>query len=182
MSLECIYKKSLMNSIGKCLLCFVSIPKCAGTPFDLCLRGGHVQAPANQEARVWRGTISAGGSHRRRCPRLCTVGGSTTTAMLKLSSKAGAVSRPLRTTGRRTFATVQDPPVRRYGGLKDQDRIFTNLYTRHDHGLKGAQVRLFHFTSFGWTSRLNEFVPSLAATGIERKTSCSRATHGSFKP
>ncbi|KAK7053409.1 NADH dehydrogenase [ubiquinone] flavoprotein 1, mitochondrial [Paramarasmius palmivorus] len=41
----------------------------------------------------------------------------------------------------RSFATVTDPPVRRYGGLKDQDRIFTNAYCRHDHGLKGAQSR-----------------------------------------
>jgi hypothetical protein len=40
----------------------------------------------------------------------------------------------------RSLATVADPPVRRYGGLKDQDRIFTNAYCRHDHGLKGAQV------------------------------------------
>ncbi|KAG8742194.1 NADH dehydrogenase [ubiquinone] flavoprotein 1, mitochondrial [Ceratobasidium sp. 414] len=48
------------------------------------------------------------------------------------------VVRPL---GQRTLATVADPPVRRYGGLKDQDRIFTNAYCRHDHGLKGAQSR-----------------------------------------
>jgi hypothetical protein len=41
---------------------------------------------------------------------------------------------------RRSFATVQDPPVRHYGGLKDQDRIFTNIYSRHDHGIKGAMV------------------------------------------
>jgi len=41
----------------------------------------------------------------------------------------------------RSLATVADPPVRRYGGLKDQDRIFTNLYLKHDHGLKGAQSR-----------------------------------------
>ena len=40
----------------------------------------------------------------------------------------------------RCLATVADPPVRRYGGLKDQDRIFTNLYCRHDHGIKGALV------------------------------------------
>jgi NADH dehydrogenase (ubiquinone) flavoprotein 1 len=44
----------------------------------------------------------------------------------------------IRTT--RGYATVQDTPVRRYGGLKDQDRIFTNAYCRHDHGIKGAQV------------------------------------------
>ena len=42
----------------------------------------------------------------------------------------------------RSLATVADPPVRRYGGLKDQDRIFTNLYCRHDHGIKGALVSL----------------------------------------
>jgi hypothetical protein len=42
---------------------------------------------------------------------------------------------------RRCFATVQDaPPVKRYGGLRDQDRIFTNAYCRHDHGIKGAKV------------------------------------------
>ena len=45
--------------------------------------------------------------------------------------------------GRRNLATVQDTPVRRYGGLKDQDRIFTNAYLRHDHGIKGAMVCLF---------------------------------------
>ena len=41
----------------------------------------------------------------------------------------------------RSLATVADVPVRRYGGLKDQDRIFTNLFCKHDHGLKGAQSR-----------------------------------------
>lgn len=40
----------------------------------------------------------------------------------------------------RGLATVQEP-VHRYGGLRDQDRIFTNAYCRHDHGLKGAQSR-----------------------------------------
>ena len=28
-----------------------------------------------------------------------------------------------------------------YGGLRDQDRVFTNLYGRHDWHLKGAQAR-----------------------------------------
>ncbi|KAI5481859.1 hypothetical protein MNV49_000136 [Pseudohyphozyma bogoriensis] len=54
-----------------------------------------------------------------------------------------AVSRlPLR----RSLATVQDtpaPPPRKttFGGLRDQDRIFTNAYMKHDHGIKGAQKR-----------------------------------------
>jgi len=44
----------------------------------------------------------------------------------------------------RSFATVPDtPPVRRYGGLKDQDRIFTNAYCKHDRGIKGAKVSCF---------------------------------------
>ena len=56
---------------------------------------------------------------------------------------------------------MQDTPVRRYGGLKDQDRIFTNAFCRHDHGLKGAQVRflpplpfpplLFEGSQLGWS-------------------------------
>ena len=50
------------------------------------------------------------------------------------------IARPFRAKLRRSFATVQDTPVRRYGGLKDQDRIFTNAYCRHDHGIKGALV------------------------------------------
>lgn len=44
----------------------------------------------------------------------------------------------------RTFATVQDapkPPPKVHGNLKDQDRIFTNAYMRHDHLLKGARAR-----------------------------------------
>lgn len=40
----------------------------------------------------------------------------------------------------RQFATAQDAnPVRRYGGLKDQDRIFQNVYGTYGHDLKSAQ-------------------------------------------
>ena len=42
----------------------------------------------------------------------------------------------------RDFATVQDgPPPKRthFGGLKDQDRIFQNLYGHHGADLKSAQ-------------------------------------------
>lgn len=40
----------------------------------------------------------------------------------------------------RSYATVQEgqPQQRRYGGLKDQDRIFQNLYGRHGTDLKSA--------------------------------------------
>ncbi len=40
----------------------------------------------------------------------------------------------------RSFATVQDgTPKRTYGGLKDQDRIFQNLYGRYPPDLKHAK-------------------------------------------
>jgi NADH dehydrogenase (ubiquinone) flavoprotein 1 len=41
----------------------------------------------------------------------------------------------------RGLATVQDPPApkRTYGGLKDQDRIFQNLYSHHGADLKSAK-------------------------------------------
>lgn len=54
--------------------------------------------------------------------------------------------------GVRTYATVQDTPVRHYGGLKDQDRIFTNIFLRHDHGIKGAKVR-----SQAWLNSVKQF-------------------------
>ena len=37
---------------------------------------------------------------------------------------------------------VAPAPARVYGGLKDEDRIFTNLYGRHDWGIKGAMKRV----------------------------------------
>lgn len=39
----------------------------------------------------------------------------------------------------RSYATVQEgAPKKIYGGLKDQDRIFTNLYGHHGADLKSA--------------------------------------------
>jgi NADH dehydrogenase (ubiquinone) flavoprotein 1 len=60
----------------------------------------------------------------------------------RASASASAPAALARTrASTRGLATVADVPVRRYGGLKDQDRIFTNLFCKHDHGLKGAQAR-----------------------------------------
>ncbi|KAG1801958.1 NADH-binding subunit of NADH:ubiquinone oxidoreductase [Suillus variegatus] len=61
--------------------------------------------------------------------------------MLKASKSVARIQRQANISIRRGLATVADPPVRRYGGLKDQDRIFTNAYCRHDHGIKGALSR-----------------------------------------
>lgn len=58
------------------------------------------------------------------------------------SSLTNLSSRSVRAQGAavRSFATVQEnaPPVHRHGGLKDQDRIFTNLYGHHGADLKSA--------------------------------------------
>lgn len=53
------------------------------------------------------------------------------------SSLAAASSSSFQT---RSYATVQEvaPQQRHYGGLKDQDRIFQNLYSHHGTDLKSA--------------------------------------------
>ena len=46
---------------------------------------------------------------------------------------------------RNQSAAAAVPPKQtktKFGGLKDSDRIFTNLYGRHDFKLKGAQSRV----------------------------------------
>lgn len=49
-------------------------------------------------------------------------------------------STPTQRSQARAFATVQDgAPKRTYGGLKDQDRIFQNLYGRFPPDLKSAK-------------------------------------------
>merc|ERR1712212_1305093 len=46
-------------------------------------------------------------------------------------------------TGSNVIARLQsdEAPARTFGNLKDQDRIFTNIYGRHDWGIKGAMAR-----------------------------------------
>lgn len=56
------------------------------------------------------------------------------TAATRLSTAAPSQQQ------KRTLATVNDAtPKRTYGGLKDQDRIFQNLYGHHGADLKSAQ-------------------------------------------
>jgi NADH dehydrogenase (ubiquinone) flavoprotein 1 len=71
---------------------------------------------------------------------------SRTAAPTKASARtiSNAVSSAAATTSQqcRSFATVQDAgaaTVRTYGGLKDQDRIFQNLYGRYPPDLKHAK-------------------------------------------
>ena len=101
-----------------------------------------------------------------------------------MASKAARSFRlPRPALARRGFATVADPPVRRYGGLKDQDRIFTNAFCKHDHGLKGAKVRILRsILQLDMIVNFTSLTNSLEETGIVQRISFSRVTHGSFKP
>ena len=61
------------------------------------------------------------------------------------SRVVGLASKPRLASASRTtlrgLATVSDAPKRTHGGLRDQDRIFQNLYGQHDFRLKGALAR-----------------------------------------
>ncbi|KAH6907496.1 NADH-ubiquinone oxidoreductase 51 kDa subunit [Coprinopsis sp. MPI-PUGE-AT-0042] len=60
---------------------------------------------------------------------------SSSSSQTLLKTAATTAARPLR-------AKLRNPRwPSRYGGLKDQDRIFTNAFCRHDHGIKGAMSR-----------------------------------------
>lgn len=69
---------------------------------------------------------------------------SATTSLPKTTARALSTTTPAQAISQdgqqsRGMATVQDaPPVHRHGGLKDQDRIFTNLYGNHGADLKSA--------------------------------------------
>jgi hypothetical protein len=68
-------------------------------------------------------------------------------AILRAFERASGVSAALRTARSVAPASVRHYAVdnatdgRSYGGLKDEDRIFTNLYGKHDPFLKGAMKR-----------------------------------------
>merc|ERR1712127_266279 len=59
---------------------------------------------------------------------------------LKLFSKSSLGVQTLTVVGNR-FNTTAPPAKTKFGPLKDEDRIFTNLYGRHDWKLKGALKR-----------------------------------------
>jgi NADH dehydrogenase (ubiquinone) flavoprotein 1 len=71
-------------------------------------------------------------------------GPQTLSAVVHRALPAAAAASRLSTTAtpsrsqRRNLATVQDAPKRTYGGLKDQDRIFQNLYGHHGADLQSA--------------------------------------------
>ena len=100
------------------------------------------------EPRIWSPRKPQ--SSRPLASPSCSIEHTITPDMLTRS--AGPSAAPARTLSRtivasspaqsRTFATVQDgnaAPKRTYGGLKDQDRIFQNLYGRYPPDLKHAK-------------------------------------------
>jgi len=79
------------------------------------------------------------------------------------------------------LATAAYSTTRSYGGLKDQDRIFTNLYGKHDFGIKGALQRVR-----GWLAVTDTFLsfwlyadPVLAAPPF---AACGRIRATGTKP
>ena len=71
----------------------------------------------------------------RHAPASSALKASAPRAAARLSVAATTPSR----TQKRNLATVNDaPPKRVYGGLKDQDRIFQNLYGHHGADIKSA--------------------------------------------
>lgn len=71
-------------------------------------------------------------------------------------------------------AEAKKPEKTTYGPLKDSDRIFTNLYGRHDYRLKGALSRVIRKIQF-----LSVKLVSLRAIGSKRKKSFWRVRNGS---
>ena len=72
---------------------------------------------------------------------------------------------PCRSLVHRSFSAESSPP-RVHGGLKDEDRIFTNLYRQHDSSLKVSVTRHTHtHTHMAWELKLLLGPPLCAWTG-----------------
>ena len=65
----------------------------------------------------------------------------TAAATASRSAKTPLAATSSLSSQNRSYATVQEgqPKARQYGGLKDQDRIFQNLYGRQGADLKSAK-------------------------------------------
>lgn len=106
-----------------------------------------------------------------------------TSVPLSLLRAAPRQSGVIAGASRRTLATVQDAPkpvapARKttHGGLSDQDRIFSNLQMRGDHGLKGAMVSLFSHLLVATRDRLVCIVGWL--WGLRRHSGGARGSGG----
>jgi len=79
------------------------------------------------------------------------------------STAAGKTLRP-RTVHARNFSVE---PTKSYGGLKDQDRIFTNIYGEEDPYLKGALKRgVWHQTKEMVQMGADWIIDEMKASGL----------------
>jgi hypothetical protein len=118
--------------------------KTSGHPFELHDR--HHSHHDNERSPDPRASIARHKTHTvvtmlaRHAPALSTLSAAAHRALPAASAATRLSTAPKSRTQKRGLATVQDtPPKRTYGGLKDQDRIFQNLYGHHGADLKSAQ-------------------------------------------
>jgi hypothetical protein len=90
-------------------------------------------------------------------------------SMSSISRIAPRLTRSLATLPNAASGGV--PLINSHGGLKDQDRIFSNLYRQGDNGIKGAMVSFHLFL-------LLPFFPGLLFSELEEGEGprCCRAT------
>lgn len=76
-------------------------------------------------------------------------------------------SAPLSTIAIRSASTEVAPEKKTYGPLNDEDRIFTNLYGRHDWRLKGAMARGDYYKTKEIVQKGAEWIQSeIKASGL----------------
>lgn len=79
----------------------------------------------------------------RHAPSPKAVSSLSTRVLPSTACATSWLTSPVCTSQQRGLATVQDPPPApkrtKFGGLKDQDRIFQNLYGHHGADLKSAK-------------------------------------------
>jgi hypothetical protein len=95
--------------------------------------------PDTQASIAWNHRHLAITMLARHAPAPSTLTAAAHRALPAASAATRLSTAPKSRTQKRNLATVQDAPKRTYGGLKDQDRIFQNLYGHHGADLKSAQ-------------------------------------------
>jgi hypothetical protein len=101
----------------------------------------HVRSPAARASIAPVNTRTAFTMLARHAPASSALSAAAHRALPAASAATRLSTAAPSRTQKRTLATVNDTnanPVRTYGGLKDQDRIFQNLYGHHGADIKSA--------------------------------------------
>jgi len=109
-------------------------------PHDRHFPNDNVRSPAARASIAPDNTFTAYTMLARHAPAPSSLSVAAHRALpaATAATRLSTAATPSRTQ-KRTLATVNDaPPKRVYGGLKDQDRIFQNLYGHHGADLKSA--------------------------------------------